>query len=201
MNYNMHCHLLSSCCLLVIVMAALHRSISSCKSLPTTSNLYFRWSRWYYPLFKVKHWGSKRSSTYAKIIESLNLNPVIPVSKTHIPFTVLVTSLHCAWNRKAPLPGECYTREQGWFVFVRLCLSLSCFKHSTNIYWMLYCLQAVCRVLRTKQWAKTLRNSCGPLESLPSSLLTDSRKMVLLAFVSFQAISTTWSLPSSKLMV
>lgn len=133
-NYNMHCHLLSSCCLLVIVIAALHRSISSCKSLPTTSNLYFRWSRWYYPLFKVKHWGSKRSSTYAKIIESLNLNPVIPVSKTHIPFTVLVTSLHGSWNRKAPLPGECYTQEQGWFVFVRLCLSFSLLLQAFNKY-------------------------------------------------------------------
>lgn len=144
-NYNMHCHLLSSCCLLVIVIAALHRSISSHKSLPTTSTLYFRWSRWYYPLFKVKHWGSKRSRTYSKVIESLNLNPVIPVSKTAIPF-----SFHCSGNRKAPRPGECYTQEQGWFVFVSVFLSLSCFKHSTNIYWMLYCLQAVCRVLRTK---------------------------------------------------
>lgn len=135
------------------------------------------------PPLKMKHWGSKRSSTYAKIIRSLSLNPSIPDSKAHVPSTVWAIRFYHSWpdNQKGPTPwGMLYsvpclacTSRDGlfWSVFLT-------FMRSTNIYWMLYCLPSSMQGPKDKIMSKNF-NSYEPVETPPSSALPINFKRIV----------------------
>lgn len=142
-NSNPHCHLLSSYCMLALVLATLHKYIHVIFFQKLFKDTYhhacFRGAvGGVNPPWKMKHWGSKRSSTYAKIIRSLSLNPSIPDSKAHVPSTVWAIRSYHSWARqpKRPHPvGNAILstllslHEQRWSLLV--CLS---YFHAFNKY-------------------------------------------------------------------